>query len=139
MIEPHNCADKTATRTKPMAMIGAGPLTSALWKSGDEHSGFRYRFNLFRQLSGTGHVSQLFRPTDLMHFVKLTRVLAAVLADDGCLKATQRASLRSLATELDEVLRRSGIEDVAYSDGTARRNSTHHYNHDTGRFNSDKS
>jgi hypothetical protein len=28
---------------KPMMMVGAGPLTSAIWKTGDEHTGWRYR------------------------------------------------------------------------------------------------
>lgn len=91
---------------KPMAMVGAGPLTSAIWKTGDEQGGWRYRFNLFRQLAPTGHVSQLFQPTDLTHLVKLTQVLAAVLADDGCLSAAERRLLRELATTLDEVTRR---------------------------------
>lgn len=94
---------------KPMAMVGAGPLTSTIWKSGDNQSGWRYRFNLFRQLSRNGKVSQLFRPADLIYFVKLTQVLAAVLADDGCLAANDRRSLQQIAMDLDAVIERHAL------------------------------
>jgi hypothetical protein len=96
---------------KPMMMVGAGPLTSAIWKTGDEHTGWRYRFNVFRQLAESGHVSQLFHPADLIQFVKLTQVLAAVLADDGCLPQTERSSLQQLASELDDILQHLGLEE----------------------------
>jgi hypothetical protein len=109
-----------------MAMVGAGPLTSAIWKLGDEQGGWRYRFNLFRQLAGSGHVSQLFQPSDLTYFVKLTQVLAAVLA-------RKRKLLRQLAAELDEVMQRldngdtlPGCEAPHRSLRTARKD--HHGN-----------
>lgn len=92
--------------SKPYCSLGAGCLTSFLWKSGDQGSGWRYRFNLFRLAAQDGRVSQLFRPTDLMHFVKLVQVMAAVIADDGCLGPVERGVLRRLATELDELLTR---------------------------------
>jgi glutaredoxin len=50
-------------RVKPYAMVGSGKLTSAIWKTGDEASGWRYRFNLFR-MSANGRVEQRFRPAD---------------------------------------------------------------------------
>jgi hypothetical protein len=109
-IHPRPTLEKS---NKPMAMVGAGPLTSAIWKSGDEQSGWRYRFNLFRQLSRNGQVSQLFRPADLIHFVKLTQVLAAVLADDGCLTANDRRSLQQIAQDLDAVIERHGLSSEA--------------------------
>lgn len=107
-------------KPKPMAMVGSGPLTSAIWKSGDEQGGWRYRFNLFRQLAGNGHVSQLFQPADLTHLVKLTQVLAAVLADDGCLSARQRQSLRELATQLDEITQFWNSSDELADSGSSR-------------------
>src|SRR5687768_16873815 len=99
----------THKQSRPMAMVGAGDLTSTIWKVGDEYSGWRYRFNVFRQPSRTGNVSRLFRPADLLDIVKLTQVLTAVLADDGCLPQRERATLLRLASELDDVLQRSGL------------------------------
>ena len=95
-----------------MAMVGAGTLASAIWKTGDEASGWRYRFNVFRQLPGNGRVSQLFQPADLRDWVKLTQVLAAVLADDGCLSRKDRRLMRRLAVELDEVNQCLGPSDA---------------------------
>lgn len=87
---------------KPMGMVGAGPLTSMIWKTGDPDAGWRYRFNLFRTTSRSGRISQLFTPADVIHFVKLAHVLAAVLADDGCLSPVERGVLKRLAADLDE-------------------------------------
>lgn len=92
----------TPIHPKPMGMVGAGPLTSMIWKSGDEDAGWRYRFNLFRTTARGGRVSQLFTPADVIHFVKLAHVLAEVLADDGCLSPIERGVLKRLAAELDE-------------------------------------
>lgn len=89
---------------KPYCSVGAGRLTSFVWKSGDEPSGWRYQFNLFRLAADGGRVSQLFAPADLIHFVKLTQVLAAVIADDGCLSPVDRGVLKRLAADLDQML-----------------------------------
>jgi len=93
---------------QPYCSVGAGCLTSFLWKTGDQSSGWHYRFNLFRLAAKGGRVSQLFRPADLMRFVKLVQVMASVIADDGCLSPVERGVLRRLATELDELLSRAG-------------------------------
>jgi hypothetical protein len=54
---------------------------------------------------------QLFSPADLVHLVKLAQVLAAVLADDGCLPEPQRGQLLRLAGDIDDMLRRfSNVE-----------------------------
>jgi hypothetical protein len=121
MLNQGNHSHRKRSRPKPMAMVGAGPLTSAIWKSGDEQGGWRYRFNLFRQLAGSGQVSQLFQPSDLTYFVKLTQVLAAVLADDGCLSARQRKLLRQLAAELDEVTQRLDNDDARPDSNASHR------------------
>ena len=93
---------RKSRRVKPYAMVGSGTLTSAIWKTGDETSGWRYRFNLFRMLAN-GRVEQRFHPADLLNFLKLTRVIAAVLADDGCLAPAMRSNLTRLVALLDEI------------------------------------
>ncbi len=87
---------------KPMGVVGAGQLASMIWKDGDQFAGWRYRFNLFRMDRRGKRISQLFRPSDVIHLVKLAQVLAAVLADDGCLTAVERGSLKRLADDLDQ-------------------------------------
>jgi hypothetical protein len=86
---------------KPYALLGAGTLTAAIWKKGDEEDGWSYRFNIFRMQSSTGRVSQLFCPSDVQELVKLCRVLALVLVDDGCISSAQRRSLAALAAQLE--------------------------------------
>lgn len=85
-----------------MGMVGAGRLASMIWKAGDEQSGWRYRFNLFRTSGRGGRISQVFTPADVIYFVKLAQVLAAVIADDGCLDPIERGVLKRLADDLDQ-------------------------------------
>ncbi len=105
---------------KPMAMVGAGRLTSMIWKNGDERTGWRYSFNLFRLTTHGGRVSQLFKPADVIHLVKLAQVLAAVIADDGCLTQIECGVLKRLATDLDEVLRDTPDNSEGFQDGEKR-------------------
>ena len=105
-----NQTQVTAPHPKPMVLVGAGPLTSAIWKLGSEQSGWRYRFNVVRQTSDRRQFTDLFQPTDLIHFVKLIQVLAAVIADEGCLTQTERTMLRNLAAELDNFLGGATVE-----------------------------
>src|SRR5262245_41828318 len=88
--------------TKPYAMVGAGPLTSAIWKSGNDANGWRYSFNLFR-LSANGRTGGRFYPRDLTRLLKLARVIAVVLADDGCMPVAQRIELQRLAALIDQI------------------------------------
>lgn len=88
---------------KPYTMLGAGQLVSSVWKTGDERRGWRYRFNVYRMNADSGLVSQRLRPTDVRDLVKLSQVLAAVLADDGCMPADQRQALAELADQLDSL------------------------------------
>jgi len=92
---------------KPMATVGAGRLISMIWKDGDPQAGCRYWFNLFRTGARRGRISQLFQPADVIHLVKLSQVIASVIADDGCLSAVQRGVLKRLAADLDELWRRT--------------------------------
>lgn len=88
---------------KPYAMVGAGALASTVWKDGSEFGGWQYRFNVFR-LNQNGSVGQKFTPADLKHLVKLTQVLASVLADDGCVSNEEREELFQLAESLDDII-----------------------------------
>ncbi len=96
--------EQPTTSAKPYATMGAGPLVSMLWKLGNERSGWRYRFNLFRMSPYSGNVTQQFRPQDLKELAKLLRVLAFTLADDGCLSKKLRSDLLCLNIRLDEAL-----------------------------------
>jgi len=89
---------------KPYALIGAEQLTTSVYKTGDELTGFGYRFNIVRHDNQTGRVNQWFRPDDLLAMVKLTRVLAAELSNDGCMTSELREQLVNLATALDVTL-----------------------------------
>lgn len=46
-------------------------------------------------------VGQRFAPADLVDLVKIVRVIAATLADDGCLSPSRRRELARLAAKLD--------------------------------------
>ena len=96
---------------KPMEIVGAGPLLSTIWKLGDEQTGWRYRFNLTRQTSARHVFTDLFQPLDLVNFIKLIQVVAAEIANDGCLMHDERVMLRNLAQQLDVFL-------GDYADGT---------------------
>lgn len=93
--------NRSSSPSPPYEMVGAGQLTSSVWKQGDEDSGWAYRFNIFRMAPATGRVSQLLYPSDVPDLVNLCRVLATVLADDGCIPAAQRRALANLAAQLD--------------------------------------
>ncbi len=95
---------------RPMEIVGAGPLLCTIWKLGDEHTGWRYRFNLTRQTSDRRVFTDLFRPLDLVNFIKLIQVLAAVIADDGCLTQADRITLKNLAAQLDDLLKGATVE-----------------------------
>ena len=94
---------KQPKTSKPYEILGAGQLVSTVWKAGDERAGWQYRFNVYRMSAGNGQVSQLLRPADVENLVKLCRVLAMTLADDGCMPARQRRALADLAGKLDEI------------------------------------
>ena len=92
-------------------LVGAGPLTSAISKSGSEQSGWRYRFTVSRQPADSNGDPHVFQPEDLVPFVKLIQVLAAEMTADGCLPPTERTALRNLAAQLDDFLGGATVED----------------------------
>jgi hypothetical protein len=78
----HTWMDRNPIQSnKPYTMLGAGKLTSAMWKEGGPDSGFRYRFNIYRMDKKTGQVEQIFQPADVESLVKLARVLGMLLAE----------------------------------------------------------
>jgi len=89
---------------KPYTRMGADQLTASVYKTGDELVGFEYRFNIVRLNNRTGRVIQWFTPDDLHGLVKLTRVLAAELADDGCIGSELRTQLFAIAEALDDAI-----------------------------------
>lgn len=93
--------EMTQQSRTPYTLVGAEQLTASIYKTGDELIGFDYRFNITRLNNRSGRVNQWFMPTDLLAMVKLTRVLAAELADDGCMDAELRVRLFTLAAALD--------------------------------------
>ena len=102
--DPRTNDRRTEVSRKPIAVVGAGKLVASIWKSGDERAGWRYRFNIFRLSHGSGRVSQRLTPCDVTDLVKLARVLASTLADDGCLAPKQRQSLIDLAADIDQII-----------------------------------
>lgn len=103
----------TQRSRKPYTLVGAEQLTASVYKTGDELSGFDYRFNITRLNNRTGRVNQWFTPHDIISLVKLVRVLSVELANDGCMNTELRNRLFSLATELD-----AAIAEVVPADKT---------------------
>ena len=95
--------DDTTIGPKPYAMIGAGPLSSALYKTGDELIGWRYSFNIHRTDFATGSVSHWLHPSDLLNVAKLIQVIGFEILADGCIDSQQRSMLQSLVNKLDEI------------------------------------
>ncbi len=91
---------------KPYALLGSGRLTSSLWKTINGDGDGQYRFNLFRIDRETGSVDQWLTPEDIESLVKIARVLAFELAEDGCMDRTLRARLYRLAERLDDLIER---------------------------------
>ena len=116
---------------KPMMLVGAEHLTSAVWKLGDEESGWRYRFNVARQLVASECVTDLFQPMDLIHFVKLVQVLAAEIANDGCLTHDESMMLKNLLRQLDEILGGATDEPEGATTPNTRINSPDKYSRGT--------
>ncbi len=95
---------KTASRTKPVAVLGAGDLVSHLHRGEDSDDPANYRFSVFR-LSQDLQATHELRACDLRDLVKLCQVLAFAIVDDGWISTETRNSLRGLFDELDTLTR----------------------------------
>ncbi len=92
----------SSANNPPHASLGAGQLASMLWKSNEGGAEGNYQFNLFRLLSTTGHVSQLFRPEDIPSLLKLLHLLATTLIAEGVLDTILSDELSRIAQFLHE-------------------------------------
>ena len=99
---------------KPYAMFGAGNLTAALWKHGDDRSGWHYQFNIFQVRKDDGQVSQRFSPHDVADLAKLTQTLALAISDNGCLEQELRDDLSCLSACLERVFSERHGEHIRY-------------------------
>lgn len=98
------------SESKPYCIVGAGSLTSNVWKQSRGSDEFRYRFNLFRT-KRNGKVTNRFRPQDVLSLAKFVRVISQVLADDGCITPEQRRLLLFFDTAMDEVLESPTVKE----------------------------
>lgn len=90
--------------TKPYITVGAGRLTACVYKTGDQLTGFDYRFNITRLSHRMGRVNQWLTADDVSSLVKLAQVLAAELASDGCTTKELRHLLIALSAALDDAI-----------------------------------
>ena len=97
--------------SKPYCIVGAGSLTSNVWKETHNTCEFRYRFNLYRT-KRSGKVTNRFRPGDVLSLAKFVRVVSQVLADDGCITTEQRRLFSFLATAMDEILESPAVKEL---------------------------
>ncbi len=105
----------TPIEMKPYELLGAGRLTSALYKTGDELIGWQYRFNIYRTDVSNGAVSHWLTPNDLKHLISLVHVLCSELLADGCIESDQRESLEELLGKLEAIS--SANKSKSRSDG----------------------
>lgn len=87
----------------PHSVLAVGQLLSTIWESGNDQAIWKYRFNICRVNASNGHISHLLRPADIPDLVRLSELLAVVLAEDSCIPADQQGILADLATKLDEI------------------------------------
>lgn len=85
---------------KPMLVVGAGPLIARLWKFGSEESGWVYRFQIIRRREEKDHGTNLFRPSDLGHFLQLIQLLGTEILFDGCVTQTDRQALKVIVSQV---------------------------------------
>lgn len=117
--------NNNASQRKPHAIVGAGRLVAAIWKSENEKAPSNYRFNVYRMNTATGRVTHRFAPRDIEHLVRLAQVLAIELSNDGSLDAELRDDLSCLEACLDEVLFRRGEQRPLHTQAGNCDNSTH--------------
>ncbi|MBL8819355.1 MAG: hypothetical protein JNL58_25210 [Planctomyces sp.] len=65
----------------------------------------------------------MFRPLDLMYFIKLLQVIAAVIADDGCLSSIESGVLRRVEQDLDQLLQRASQQRSSGNAASSPENS----------------
>jgi hypothetical protein len=89
---------------KPVAVLGAGDLTSHLHRGGDPDDPANYRFSVFRLRRDLQATHEL-RPWDLHDMIKLCQILSFAIVDDGWVPKETSESLRGLFDQLDGLTR----------------------------------
>ena len=85
------------------AMLGAGKLVAALWRSETPVRGSDYSFNVFHMEPDDGSVSQRFTAEDVFSLAKLALVLAYAILHDEAVDQDLRDDLDCFASCLDGV------------------------------------
>lgn len=105
---PKRETDSKTVVGKPSMLVGAGKLVAAIWKMGNKNTYGQYRFNIRRKSDLSFLCTEKLLPLDIVSLVKLTRILATVILDDGCLSETERTVLKAAKSQLDELYESSG-------------------------------
>ena len=88
------------SRSKPIAIVGAGELVSHVLRVSDEQPS-SYRFNVFKIDRSTA--THGLAASDLLDLVKLARVVAIALLDDGWLEDEQREMLSKFTQDVEQM------------------------------------
>lgn len=89
---------------KPHAIVGAGALSSTIWRSQDLSDKDSIHFNVFRINAKTGDVTQRFSVSDIPDLARLVQVLALAISVDDAINSEMGDDLSCLAACLDQVL-----------------------------------
>jgi hypothetical protein len=95
-------APRTKSSEQPIAVLGAGDLISHVQRGDDSNDPSNYRLNIFRLGEDMQALHDL-RPCDLLDLVKLVKVLAFAITDDGWLPSEAQHALLALFEDLDEL------------------------------------
>ncbi|MCA9008482.1 MAG: hypothetical protein KDB01_01990 [Planctomycetaceae bacterium] len=88
----------------PDLIVGAGSLTSYVWRIEHQQGEYDYRFDLISHSRPGEHSGlQLFAPKDLPDMLAWMNVLIRELLHDGWLNASLRTELRRLLVHLQEI------------------------------------
>ena len=90
---------------KHTIFVEAGNLVATILKLGNESAANQYSFDIRRKGELNFPCTGALTPSDLAHFVSLTRIMSQVILDDGCLSEKERAVLKDLRIHLDAVCR----------------------------------
>lgn len=108
MKKPKRETDSKSVVGKPTMLVGAGKLVAAIWKRSNKSAYGQYRFIIRRKSDVDFLRTEKLLPLDIVSLVKLTRILATVILDDGCLSETERTVLKAAKSQLDALYEVSG-------------------------------
>lgn len=91
-------------KPKAYASVGAGELTSLIWKRLREDGNASYEFNLFRVLPRSKRTTGALNQKHLRSLVRLAYVLTTVILEDGCLSPDEKSKLQDLANQLRPIV-----------------------------------